>query len=260
MILRGTVFSKVLEMDTGITIVGPSGLPIEGNYRVAYLLHGLCGRDSSWVDTSLLPVYAAAGKTLYILPDGVRSFYTDMAYGQRYFTYLTEELPSICQSLFHISARREDTAVLGCSMGGYGALKCALSKPEQYGMCAAFASACLFLKEGLQNQRENGDTPEFLAAYGRQLPNDFVSIFGQNLAWKPENEILELAKRAKGRGEPPKLYLTCGTRDAFYADHERFTAELGKLGCDFSYEEWEGGHDFYFFDESLRRAIAHFQL
>ena len=61
-----------------------------------------------------------------------------MKYGLPYFSYLTEELPTICKSIFRISADREHTAVMGGSMGGYGALKCALSKPEQYGMCAAF--------------------------------------------------------------------------------------------------------------------------
>jgi hypothetical protein len=31
---------------------------------------------------------------------------------------------------------------------------------------------------------------------------------------------------------------------------------MRSLDFDFSYEEWEGKHDFRFFDEALRRAIA----
>ena len=93
---------------------------------MAYLLHGLCGDSATWVDDSMLPVYAREGRTIFILPDAARSFYSDMRHGPRYFTYLVEELPQLCKAVFQIAARREDTAILGASMGGYGALKCAV--------------------------------------------------------------------------------------------------------------------------------------
>lgn len=260
MILKGTVFSSVLEKDTGISIVTPASLLDGGPYRVCYLLHGLCGDSATWVDDSMLPVYAREGHTIYILPDAGRGFYTDMKYGARYFTYISEELPAICKSVLHISAKREDTAILGASMGGYGALKCALSKPEQYGMCGAFSAACLFLREGLDEQRENGTTKEFIQRYGAQLVLDFFSIFGEDLEWKPEYEILELAKRLENQSVKPSIYMTCGSGDAFASSHQRFQREMRPFGFDFQYEEREGFHEFFFFDQSLRRAIKHFGL
>ena len=42
--LSGSVYSKILDMDTGLTIVTPNKLR-EGKYKVVYLLHGLCGND-----------------------------------------------------------------------------------------------------------------------------------------------------------------------------------------------------------------------
>jgi S-formylglutathione hydrolase FrmB len=125
MILRGNVFSKILEMDTGITIVTPNDFKMDGTYKVVYLLHGACGNNGTWADYSMLPVYANHGKTIYVLPEVARSFYTDMKYGFKYFSYITEELPNICKTVFNISADREDTAIIGGSMGGYGALNCA---------------------------------------------------------------------------------------------------------------------------------------
>ena len=76
-----------------------------------------------------------------------------MKYGLKYFSYITEELFKICKNIFNISSKREDTAIMGASMGGYGALKCALSKPEQYGFCGAFSPAFLFLKDYLNYER-----------------------------------------------------------------------------------------------------------
>lgn len=260
MIIRGNVFSKILGMDTGITIVTPNEFPIGRTYKVAYLLHGLCGNHATWVDYSMLPAYAASGRTIYIMPEVARSFYTDMKYGPEYFSYLTTELPIICKSIFNISANRADTAIIGCSMGGYGALKCALSKPEQYGMCGAFSSACLFLKEGLDNQREHGEEPEFIATYGKQLINDFTFAFGPDLKWTPEDEILELVKYINNLKVKPIIYTACGTKDYMRSDNARLNEEMQKLNFDFTYEEWEGMHDFTFFDEALKKAMDKFGL
>lgn len=260
MILRGTVFSETLGMDTGITVVAPNRIRSGEAYKTVYLLHGLCGNHGTWADYSMLPTYARDGKAVYILPEVGRSFYADMRHGQAYFTYIAEELPMICRRVFRVSSRREDTAVIGGSMGGYGALKAALTKPEQYGMCGAFSSACLFLKEGLDDQRENGTKPEFIERYGKNLIADFIAIFGPELAWKPKDELLELAKNISDPKMRPKIYIACGKSDPFLPQHERFAGELRALGYAFDDETWNGRHDFEFFNEALKRALRKFSL
>ncbi len=255
--LHGSVYSQTLQMDTGLTVVTPNQLC--ETYNVVYLLHGLCGNHQSWLDYSMLASYAAFGDSVYIMPEVGRSFYCDMAYGSAYFTYVTEELPEICESLFRISAERENTAVMGASMGGYGALRCALTKPERYGKCAAFSSACLQLRSGLEALRQNGLTPEQIEAFGIQLLQDFRAIFGDDYTWSPELDVLELAKQVP-KGLFPELYLSCGTMDAFYPEFKQFCAQLQELGLPFRAEEWLAQHDFPCFDRALRSAIERFGL
>lgn len=255
MILRGNVFSRVLEMETGITVVIPDGFEQDRPYQVAYLLHGLCGRNGDLVDYSMLPVYAKDYHAALVMPEVARSFYVDMKYGLKYFTYITEELPAICKTVFRISAGREDTAIMGASMGGYGALKCALSRPKQYGSCCAFSSACLFLKEFLDSQRQQSDLRALRATYGDQLITDFQAAFGERLESNPRDDILELARNVSGAAVKPKLYCTCGTEDDLHSDNVRFRDEIAKLDLDFVYEEWPGVHDWAFFNESYRRAL-----
>ena len=89
MILRGFVHSEILEKDTGITVVTPHILN-KKKYKIAYLLHGLGGEQSTWPDFSMLPFYALEGETVYVMPNAERSFYTDMKYGLRFFTYVSE--------------------------------------------------------------------------------------------------------------------------------------------------------------------------
>ena len=59
--LTGTVYAKTLEMDTGISIVTPDHFQPKEPYKVAYLLHGLCGSSRTWLEYSMLPVYAGKG-------------------------------------------------------------------------------------------------------------------------------------------------------------------------------------------------------
>lgn len=252
MILRGNVASKVLGKDTGITVIIPENL-IGEKYKVAYMLHGLGGDNNTIVENTMLPVYAKRYSTIFVLPDGQRSFYTDMKYGQKFFTYISEELPELCKKMFNISANRDNTAIMGCSMGGYGALKVALRKPESYGHCCAFASPCLFLKEGLDLQREIPDI--FRSMYGQELMDDFVAIFGEDLKWYSEDEILEVVKKIPKRRTKPSIYITCGTKDPFKDFNDRFVDEMKKLKVKVDYEVFEGKHDDIFFDTSIRKAL-----
>ena len=257
MILRGSVFSQILQMDTGITVVIPDKYEEGKDYKAAYLLHGLGGGCGNWVDHTLLTLYARDYRTAFIMPEAARSFYTDMKYGQKFFTYVTEELPAICKSVFHISAKPSDTAVIGASMGGYGALKCALSKPEQYGYCASSSAACLYLKEYLDEYRPKGKWDEVRAAFGDQMVMDFLSIHGEDLQWKPENEILCLADKAEKQKEKPRIYMACGYGDYLRDSNVRFADEMKKRDFDFTFEEWEGEHGWYFFDQALKKALEY---
>ena len=255
MILRGNFFSRTLELHTGITIVTSNISSTRNHYKVAYLLHGLSGNNDNWTDYTMLPVYAREYETIFIMPEAARSFYTDMKFGYKYLSYITEELPTIAKKIFNISTRREDTAIIGNSMGGYGALLCALSKPEQYGVCCAFSPVCLFLKEYLDKQRKQGETRGFKTFFGEQLLNDFKSIFGEDLEWNSEYELLELAKNADNHPIKPKIFMACGTEDYLINHNIRFSDEMKKLDFDFTFQKWTGAHDWYFFNEALYKAL-----
>ncbi|GHV88142.1 tributyrin esterase [Spirochaetia bacterium] len=255
MILRGNVPSKVLNMDTGINVLIPNNGGREP-YRVVYLLHGLHGDQNTWLDRTMLSVYANDYNAVFVMPSVGRSFYIDMKYGQKYFTYISEELPEITRKIFNISARREDTAVMGCSMGGYGALRCALSKPEQYGFCGAISSACLNASEQLAGLKEDpGPWLKHGGAEAEAIYRDFIAIFGEDFQPRPGYEIKELVKKIEAGPVKPKIYSACGTEDSLCAENRRFKTGMEKLDFDFTYEEWPGVHDWYFFNDALKKAL-----
>lgn len=255
MILHGNIYSKSLGMDTGISVAGPRDIGTGGPFPVVYLLHGLHGNHSHWTDNTLLPVYARDYKAIFIMPESGRSLYTDMKYGLRYFSYITDELPGICGELFNISRSPEDTAIMGGSMGGYGALKCALSKPQQYGHCAAFAPACLFLGEHLKEIKSPGGEKIFSEQFGPELLADFKAAFGDDLTSSEDDEIMTLAKKTEKGQHRPRIYTSCGSEDYLYGYNLRFSREMQKTSLDFTWEEWSGCHDWTFFDQALAKGL-----
>lgn len=258
MVLRGTIFSTLLSMDTQLTIVGRNKLKKNERYKVVYLLHPLGADSTGWVDNTMLAAYAHRYNILFIMPDASKSFYTKMKYGPDYFNYVSRELPEICKTVFNISTEREDTAIIGGSMGGYGALKCALSKPEQYGFCAGISSACLFLNEMLEEHRKRQGAKAAGSIFDQQLGDAFTAVFGDELQAKPEDELLELAKAVANQATKPRIYLSCGTEDFLHASNRRFAQELDRLGLDVSFRSQTGGHDWFYFNEALIQVVEQF--
>lgn len=261
MILRGTVFSRVLEMDASITVVGPDTCETCAPYKPIYLLHGLCGGAHSWADNTMLPYYARNLNALFIMPEAGRSFYTDLKYGQHFFTYVSDELPKLAARLFNISPRREDAAVMGGSMGGFGALKCAFARPDLFGACCAFAPAGLFIPEQLKKYAESkkagqADSPDGWVP-SEQIKRDFIAMFGREMQVGRMDDLAGLAGSVPADLQP-RLHISCGLEDGFLPEARRFNDALRLLGFKISYAEWAGGHNWRFFDQALERALAWF--
>jgi S-formylglutathione hydrolase FrmB len=228
-------------------------------FRVVYLLHGLHGDQGTWLDNTLLPLFAKKYNVIFVMPEVGRSFYTNLKYGRKYYTFLSEELPQLCRKIFNISAKREDTAVMGCSMGGYGSLRLALSLPEQYGFCGAISSACLYFKPILDQLRKDPGPYLETGPEAEEILTDLRAIYGDGLEYREDYDVVELAKNFPSTQPRPRIYSCCGLEDDLRNDNVNFTAEMKNTAFDYTYEEWTGGHDWYFFSDALKRALEFWQ-
>jgi S-formylglutathione hydrolase FrmB len=253
MILRGDFSSEVLRTTTNIQILIPSkGAP---PYKVIYLLHGLHGNQGTWLDYTMLPYYAKDYNAVFVMPEVGRSFYTNLKYGRRFYDFVSDELPELSRRIFNISAEAKDTAVMGCSMGGYGALRLAFSKPGQFGFCGAISTACLYFKPILDGLRKDPEPYRKTGPEAEETLTDLYSIYGDGLEYIPDYDILELVKNYPAGMSKPVIYSTCGTEDDLRNDNLNFRDEMKDTGFDFTYEEWKGGHEWYFFNEALKRTL-----
>lgn len=232
--------SEELDRNTRMTVILPEqGDP--GNADVVYLLHGLGDDGSGWLRYTSVERYARFYGLALVVPDGGRSFYTDMRLGLPYFTFVHDELRETCMRFFGFSPKREHTYVMGLSMGGYGALKCCLSTPRRYAGCAAF-SAVADIKTTVA-ERKDGSEKEFQAIFGEEV--------------EEKDDLSALLEKAEAEDIPP-LYLACGEQDPRLRQTEDFASALRKKGAPVTCEHWEGIHGWDFWDEAVRRAFASF--
>ena len=66
-------------------------------FQVLYLLHGLSANSGEWTRFSKIEYYAKKYNFIIVMPEVQRSFYCDSISGPRYFTYIADELPKICE-------------------------------------------------------------------------------------------------------------------------------------------------------------------
>ncbi len=266
MILRGMVASKELAMETGLTVIAPDpdadtgpDAGMKGAPGCCYVLHGIYANHENWAAYSMLPVYARKHNIVFVMPEAARSFYADMRYGQKFFSYVADELPEIVAKTFAVSTAREDTSVMGGSMGGNGALAIALRRPDRYARCGAFGSAALFMKRFMDSLGGGDRAAKLEGIVGPQLAMDFRALLGDSFAVPPELDLPGLAGALASASVRPEFYSACGVDDAMFREENVSFAKLMRsFGYDFVHEELEGGHDWLFFDRAIRRCLEFF--
>jgi S-formylglutathione hydrolase FrmB len=180
------------------------------------------------------------------------SFYTNMVCGGRYFDYVADELPKIMREFFHFSDRREDNFVAGLSMGGYGAFKLALSKPEQY--CAAASLSGALDIVSLINRRMKA--PDAVKNPERARMMDWVFGDTEKLKKSPHDLFTLLQQAKKKSVDLPKLFISCGTEDFLYQDNTKFQKYAQKLGVELTYHEEPGMHEWGYWDRNIQKVLA----
>ncbi len=252
-LLRCDFFSDVLGLSTSMSVIlpqhtssqiGMAGSTRSGGHPTLYLLHGLSDDDTTWSRRTSIERYAAPLGLAVVMPQVHRSFYADEVHGNRYWTFLSEELPSIVGDFFRLSDRREDTFVAGLSMGGYGALKWALRHPERFAAAASLSGS-------LDMARRRRDEP------GPPVGDLMRQIFADRPVAGTGDDLWRLLDRGNPAGSAvPALYVCCGTEDPLYGESVAFRDACRERGVQVTGEFGPGEHEWGYWDARIRDVLG----
>jgi len=245
-------FSNTLRRQVTVNVILPEPVGPDGKVLAAYasgsqclptvwLLHGLGGDATTWLRRTNIELLATQYRVAVVMPQTERGFYTDMVHGPRYWTFLTQELPARMHYLFPLATDRAHNYVMGNSMGGYAALRWALSEPTQFTAVAALspvADLARFRKEqaALMPDFDLAFDPEQLT----QTSVDLAYLLAHYQSVTPELRVLE----------------TTGSADILRGMDLALRPQLAAhFGPDFTFQEQIGHHDWQLWNQQLPAAM-----
>jgi putative tributyrin esterase len=234
-----TFHSAALNRDMQYRVVLPASIPARSKLPVVYLLHGGGGGFRDWSNYSDSARFAERGLIL-VMPEGNDSYFVNAA-GRpkdRYEDYIVSDLIADVESRFPVAAGRATRAIVGVSMGGFGAVKLALSHPELFVFAGGISPAV--------------DVPSRPFSIKRiQQWRHHSSIFGPWGSQTRRNSDPFVLARSADPAKTPYLFLTCGNQEGLLPANRNFAALLKHRHFRYEFHVVPGGHDWNQWDQRL---------
>lgn len=234
-----TFYSSALGQNMQYRVYLPSEISVGSRLPVVYLLHGCGTTFRDWSNYSDVGRYAAKGLIL-VMVDGACSYYMNAALSpkDRYEDYLVQDVLADTESRFPVKSGRENRAIVGVSMGGYAAVKFALTRPDLFTFAGAISPAIdvpsrhFSLKRWSQSMR-------------------FRTIFGpEGSEIRIHSDPFVLVKTAQP-AQTPYLYITAGKQESLLPPIIKFVALLKQRNYSYEFQTKPGGHDWNEWDNQV---------
>lgn len=238
--MRDVTFrSAALNRDMQYRVVLPKSITVGGRLPVVYLLHGGGGGFRDWSNYSDSARFAERGLIL-VMPEGNDSYYVN-AFERpqdRYEDYIVKDLLADVESRFPAATGRVNRAIIGVSMGGFGALILGLGHPELFVFAAGISSAV--------------DVPSRPFSIKRiQQWRYHRSIFGPWGGSARHNRDPFVLARSADPARMPYFFLSCGDQEGLLPSNRNFAALIDQRHFRYEFHIVPGGHDWKQWDDRL---------
>ena len=231
-ILRDVAFrSAALGREMRYRALLPAIIAPDRKLPAVYLLHGSGGNFRDWSNYSDVSRFGEANLIL-VMPQGDDSWYVNAAERprNRYEDYIVQDLISDAQSRFPIARDRPNRAIAGISMGGYGAIKLALSHPDLFVFAGALSGAF--------------DAPGRPFSIRRiRQSRAYTLIFGPWGSDARRRADPFVLARSADAANVPYLFLSCGNAEGLLPVNREFADVLTERNLQYEFQAVPGGHD-----------------
>jgi len=231
-VVKDIVFhSAALNRDMPYRVFLPEYVKDGTSLPVVYLLHGGNGSYRDWSDNSTVSRYAAQGLIL-VMPEGEFSYYMNAAEdpAARFEDYTFRDLINDVESRFPAANTRDKRAIIGISMGGFAAIKIALTRPELFSFGAALSPPIDIAHRQFRLRRwgEWWRIRRIFGPYGseQRRSRDPLSII-----------------QSADHDKTPFLYITAGQNEPLLKPVRSFAEHLSTLRFQSEFHTKPGGHD-----------------
>jgi len=231
-VLRDVTFhSTALNRDMQYRVVLPLDAAPGSKLNAVYLLHGGGGGFRDWANDSDVARFAESGLVL-VMPEGGSSYYTNAVDPprDRYEDYIVRDVITDVESKFPVATGRSNRAIVGVSMGGFGAVNLALHHPDLFIFAGGISSAI--------------DVPRRAFSIKRlQQSRHYNAIFGSaGSQTRRGNDPFVLIRTANPEATP-YFFLTCGEQEGLLPANREFAALLEARHFRHEFHTVPGNHD-----------------
>jgi len=259
--------SELLKRDMHYSIYLPEGYDKSNrSYPVLYLLHGMWDNYTGWVKAGELN--RTAGKLIakgdipemiIIMPDGLTdAFYInnfDNSVKWEDFFY-KEFIPQI-EKKYRIIDNRNNRAIAGLSMGGYGSLYHAITHKEMFGTCYALSAAVLEMEPIKDDKRNQFEKTLHTRLWGPLNTEGYPENYKKYSVIEIVNAMPPLKQENQfgNNSALPFITLDCGDDDFLLLQNLSLAKVLKEKNIPFNLRIREGAHTWDYWRTNLQYAL-----
>jgi enterochelin esterase-like enzyme len=253
--------SRILKQDVHFSVCLPANYyKTKQSFPVVYLLHGLGDNEASWLEFGQISQFAdkelADGEIkpmIFVMPQGYRTYYVNDYKGEfLYQDMFVKELVPYIDSLFRTITDRQHRALMGYSMGGFGALILHLQHADIFG-----AAVPLSISVRTDEQYMTEDSSGWDDQWGR--------LFGEP-GFKGPDRITEYYKKNSPFHMLPQMsandikklniYIDNGDKEqTLCRSNEELHILMRNLNIPHEFRVRDGGHSFQYWCSALPNAL-----
>ena len=259
-------YSEAMQQKMGVCVIIPENKwgysladrPEDYRYPTLWLLCGGGFDHTDWLRYTALELYAEKKGIAVVLPGISYAGYCNTAEGDyRWWDQICYELPDYLRKVFPLSEKREDNFVAGFSMGGYGAFKWAMQRPDMVAACGNFSGPVGIIPRTPVAPTEKLGQPCLRDDFCEPPFGTLWAAFGSAATRRntPDDNLYMLDKHVAEGTNLPKFYMAIGAQDPGCQDGYEIMDYMKSLGIDIHECRDQGMHDWVYCNRHIEAFL-----